>query len=315
MFISVSRIDCLLTGKGRTMLVKTFLKFSFLIFFIVTFGIPAFPRAYSPEKDFEPEKIKGFINYLIENREYYRASVEVERLKSYYPDYIKQHQYTAAINYLMYKGEAYEEIYGISDSDNKDDYLAEKISIFFKIDSLIKMRMYDKAERLIPPDTGGDDVFFKSLFEKRKMYFSLMGKEYGNLKNNVSQYNNYRDQAVYSEYIHNRKKDPWKGMAAGIIPGMGYVYAGEQGTGITAMIVTGLGAALTAASWKNDIKPLSIVSGTVTSLFYGGSIIGGYRETLRYNRGLMERLDLKLQRDFDFNSDVEEVYFRFGLKN
>jgi hypothetical protein len=297
------------------MLLKIFVKFSVAVFFIIISNISASPQTYFPEQDFKPEKITGFIYYLIENREYYRASVEVERLKSYYPGYLKISEYTATINYLMYKGEAYELVARWSFDNSGNDDLSEKISLVFKIDSLIKINKYKEAESLVPSDLKGDELLFTGIFSRRKLYLTLMDNRYGGTAGNQHLRENYKELADYAEYIHGQKKHPWKGMAAGIIPGMGYVYAGEQGTGITAMIVIGLGAAVTALSWKHDVEPLGIVSGAATGFFYGGSIIGGYRETLRYNRGLMERLDLKLQRDFDFNSDTDKLFLRFGLKN
>jgi hypothetical protein len=297
------------------MLVNTFLKSSFTVFFIIISSISIFPENYAPEQDFEPEKITGFIYYLIENREYYRASVEVERLKSYYPDYLKTSEYTASMNYLMYKGEAYELISNWSSDNLKEDPLSEQISLVFKIDSLIKMKKYEEAERIIPSELAGNESFFHGIFSRRKLYFSLMGNRYVDTGNNQYLRENYKELADYADYIHEQKKKPWKGMAAGIIPGMGYIYAGEKGTGITAMIVIGLGSTLTAAFWRSNLEPLGIISGTVTGLFYGGSIIGGYRETSRYNRRLMERLDLKLQRDFDFSRDTDKIFIRFGLKN
>ncbi len=297
------------------MLLNIFLKSSFTVLFVITLSIYTFPKNYSPDQDFEPEKISGFIFYLIENREYYRASVEVERLKSYYPDYISTSEYTASMNYLMFKGNAYELITSWSSGDLKSDDVSEEISLIFKIDSLIKMNKYEEAERMVPVESPGNESFFSGIFSRRKLYFSLMGNRFGEIENNLYLQKNYKELTDYAEYIHEQKKNPWKGMAAGIIPGMGYIYAGEKGTGITAMIVIGLGSALTAASWRNNLEPLSIISGSVTGLFYGGSIIGGYRETLRYNRSLMERLDLRLQRDFDFNSDTDEIFIRFGIKN
>lgn len=128
-------------------------------------------------------------------------------------------------------------------------------------------------------------------------------------------FNNYDDLIRYSGYIYDLKKDPWKGMAAGIFPGMGYVYAGESGTGIVAMIVTGLGVSVTALGYSRGMEAFAVLSGTVTGLFYGGSIIGGYRETVRYNRNLMDRLDLSLQRDLEFDSDIDNIFVKFGIKN
>lgn len=297
------------------MLSKNFTQY--LLCFLLIFVINSFEvnSLASPDKDFGPEKISGFISFLILEREYYRASVEVERLKSYYPDYLNHNTYTATINYLMFKGAAYK---SILDSDNEeavDGTDANSIFFFFKIDSLIKLNKYEEAENLIPDSGILSDPFFNNILQKREIYLSLMNNPYSGEMRSKSVMHEYQEVLDFSAYIHNQKKNPWKGMAAGLIPGMGYIYAGETGTGITAMIVMGLGVAVAALGFSQGMEPLGIVSGTVTGLFYGGSIIGGYRETVRYNRGLMERLDLRLQKDLDFNRDIDEIFVRFGLKN
>lgn len=285
---------------------------SFLIFFINSSEVNSLS---SLEKDFEPEKISGFISFLIDEGEYYRASVEVERLRSYYPDYMTHNTYTATINYLMFKGAAYKSIIDSDIDQSIIDSESENISLLFKIDSLIKLNKNKEGRNLIPDRYDSGEPFFRNIFHKRKVYFSLMNDTYSNEIKSEPLSQGYLELSALSDYIHEQKKNPWKGMAAGIIPGMGYVYAGEKATGITAMIVICLGASVAALAYNHGMEPLGIVSGTVTGLFYGGSIIGGYRESVRYNRGLMERLDLRLQKGFYFNRDIDEIFIRFGLKN
>ena len=115
--------------------------------------------------------------------------------------------------------------------------------------------------------------------------------------------------------MHAKTKNPFIGMMAGIIPGMGYVYADESGTGIVAMIVIGAGAAITYASGRNGMEPLALISGVITFLFYGGSIAGGYMQTVKYNDRLMETLELRLDRELMPEKDLDEIYFKFGLSS
>lgn len=297
------------------MLVKNF--FQYLLCFVLVFLIIPLEinSLFSQDRDFEPDKISGFIFFLIKDRDYYRALVEVERLKSYYPDYLGHNTYAATTNYLMFKGGAYKLILDFNSDELVNDPDVNSISSLFKIDSLIKLKKYKEAENLIPYSGDLSDPVFNNIFHRREVYLSLINNTFSNEMYINSSVEEYREAADFSAYIHGQKKNPWKGMAAGLIPGMGYVYAGETGTGITAMIVIGLGAAVTALAFSQRMEPFGIVSGAVTGFFYGGSIIGGYRETVRYNRGLMERLDLRLQRDLGFDRDIDEIFIRFGLKN
>ena len=269
----------------------------------------------SHKYNFSPAEISGFITYLIYNREYYRASVEVERLMSYYPGYLTYTAYWASISYLMYKGEAYASIVEQEINYAGHDNLSGEIDAIFKIDSYLKLKKYSEAQKSAENIFFSSDEFLNRLIIKRGLYFSLYSNRCLTGENEVGGITEYNELLRYSRYIHDMKKDPWKGMVAGIIPGMGYVYAGESGTGIVAMIVIGLGTSITALSYGNGMDSFALLSGTVTSLFYGGSIIGGYRETLRYNNNLMERLDLRLQRDLEFDRDIDDIFIKFGIKN
>ena len=102
---------------------------------------------------------------------------------------------------------------------------------------------------------------------------------------------------------------------AGLVPGAGYFYAGERGTGIVAMIVIGAGSAVTYASYRNGLDSIAVISGLITFFFYGGSIAGGYMQTVKYNNRLMETLDLKLKRELMPERDLDEIYFKFGLNS
>jgi len=271
--------------------------------------------AVSPDYNFSPSAISGFITYLIYNREYYRASVEVERLKSYYPDHLSCPAYTASINYLMYKGGAYTSIAAQELDYSGKDNLSGEIAAIFKIDSYLKLKKFKEAQKTAEAISSFSDEFLKGLVIKRGLYFYLYNNSLPIVGNIEDYIDNYNELFRYSAYIHDMKKDPWKGVASGIIPGMGYVYAGESGTGIVAMIVIGLGASITTLSYRNNMDSFAVISGTVTGLFYGGSIIGGYRETLRYNNNLMDRLDLRLQRDFEFDRDIDDIFIKFGIRN
>jgi len=271
--------------------------------------------AVSPDYNFSPSEISGFITYLIYNREYYRASVEVERLKSYYPDHMSYSAYRASINYLMYKGGAYASIAAQEPDYRVKDNLSGEITAIFKIDSYLKLKKHNEAQKAAEAISLCSNEFLKRLVIKRELYFSLYNNSLSRGEDKEDFFNDYDELIRYSGYIHDMKKDPWKGLAWGIIPGMGYIYAGESGTGIVAMIVIGLGTSITALTYRNNMDSFALLSGTVTSLFYGGSIIGGYRETLRYNNNLMDRLDLRLQRDLEFDRDIDDIFIKFGIRN
>ena len=102
---------------------------------------------------------------------------------------------------------------------------------------------------------------------------------------------------------------------AGIIPGMGFVYAGERGTGLVSMLVILTGSAVTYTSYRDGWDSMALISGAITFFFYGGSILGGYMQSARYNDTLMQAFDMRLNRELMPERDLEEIYIKFGLNS
>lgn len=91
-----------------------------------------------------------------------------------------------------------------------------------------------------------------------------------------------------NNYAQGRDKQPWLGGVLGIVPGLGYFYAGEWANGLRSLILNGVfifGMVNTAQhnEW-GAFAPISFFEVT----WYTGSIYGGVDASYRYNR---ERLD------------------------
>jgi len=263
--------------------------------------------------DFTPDKISSFVCSLIGNREYYRAYVELLRMNSYYPSFLDASVFDITSNYLFYKSKRYNEITGFDASKIRDDFFIPMS--LFRIDSLIKLDKKEEAEsELIKLYGRTDSENYSDYLKKRSVYFSII-----NNKDSKTEFNNkftgYEELFVYSGDVYEQRKNPFLGALVGIIPGMGYTYAGEGGTGIVALIVIGAGSAVTYASYSNGLDSLAIISGVITFFFYGGSIAGGYMQTVKYNDRLMETLEMRLDRELMPERDLDEIYFKFGLNS
>jgi len=263
--------------------------------------------------DFTPNKISSFACSLIESGEYYRAYVELIRLKSYYPSAITSSAYDITSNYLFYKSKNYHDLLVFNSAEISDEiYIPLSL---FKIDSYIKMKKNNDAElELIKLYERPDSKYYMEYLKKRSFYLSILNNQYDEsiIKDKFTE---YKDLFIYSESIYEKRKNPFLGTLAGIIPGMGFVYAGESGTGIVSMIMIGLGSAVTYGSNRNDLDSVALISGVITFFFYGGSIAGGYMQTNRYNDRLMETLEMKVNRELMPEKDLEEIYFKFGLNS
>jgi len=262
-------------------------------------------------EEFTPEKISSFVCSLIDNGEYYRAYVELLRLNSFYPSYMNKQVYDVTANYLFYKSKKYHDLLKL-DYGQKDLYIPVSL---FRIDSLIRLDKKDKAEsELLKLYKSGTREEFIPYLKKRKLYLAVL-----NNKQDDPEFSDdtvaYEELFIFSKDIHQKQKTPAIGMLAGIMPGMGYIYAGETGTGIVSMIVIGAGCAVTYAAYRNGPQPLAVISGLITFFFYGGSIAGGYMQTVKYNSRLMETLELRLDRELMPEKDLDEIYFKFGLSS
>ena len=263
--------------------------------------------------DFTPEKISSFVCSLTENGEYYRAYVELLRLKSFYPSYIDDSVYNITSNYLFYKGKRYSDIIETDFSGIKDTiYIPFSL---FRIDSLIRLDKKNEAEsELAVLYSRPDSDIYAEYLKKRSLYISVLNNRKSTNPTDTAFYG-YKELSAYSDSIYEQQKNPFLGALAGVIPGMGYIYAGESGTGIVSMIVIGAGSAVTYASYNNGMDSLAVISGLITFFFYGGSIAGGYMQTVKYNDRLMDTLEMRLDRELLPERDLDEIYFKFGLNS
>ena len=262
------------------------------LFFIILFNTMAFAKSAAPlYDDFTPKKISSFACSLIQDGEYYRAYVELLRLNSFYPSYISGATFDITASYLFYKSKKYNDILNF-DFNEMNENMIVPLSIF-RIDSLFKLNKKDEAAAEISKLNNLDaSRQYTAYLSKREKYLAASMK--------------------FQDYDENMKK-PFVGLIAGIIPGMGYLYAGEKGTALVSIIIIGTGSAVTYASYKNGLSALSIITGTITFFFYGGSVVGGYMQCKKNNEYLANMLETKLQRELMLDRDLDEVYLKFGL--
>ena len=257
--------------------------------------------------DFTHKKISSFTCSLIQEGEYYRAYVELLRLNSFYPSYISDSTFDITASYLFYKSKRYNDIL---EFDFRETNLIPYS--FFKIDSLLKLNKKDEAAaELSKLDGIPGSKEYAAYLHKRKVFLSaLMNKGYDETNEEFFRYN---ELFQYSNSVHENRKRPFLGALAGIIPGMGYLYAGEKGTALVSLIIIGTGSAVTYASYQNGLSALSVISGTITFFFYGGSIVGGYMQCKKNNEYLTQMLEARLERELMLDRDLDEVYFKLGL--
>ncbi|HON78267.1 MAG TPA: hypothetical protein PK544_07230 [Spirochaetota bacterium] len=271
--------------------------------------------------EYSRDTILGFTRHLVRNGEYYRASVELERLAVFYPSTISIEQYSVSHMFLLMKGHQYRQVAASGNIDSGGP--AACVRTLLRSDAMLYASSYqDSAALLVNPGMQCDSTF-GAYFWKRRYVASLLGNrpeeasallETNNLPPDILQKKQlYRDMLSYSEGKLSRTVAPWKALWAGAVPGLGYACAGNRPTGIVAFVMVSVLSALTVASFKTDNEPLGVCFGAVAAFFYSGSIAGGYLEAKRNNRIIRENLRDSLCGDAGFAEDWDRLNNEYGL--
>jgi hypothetical protein len=271
--------------------------------------------------EYSKVNILGFINHLVSKEEYYRAFVELKRIESYYPGYIKKENLYTTELFLLFKGHQYPEILAKEFTGVEPNTRA--IHSIFAIDSMIERSEFFKAKTIL--DSTGYSGYNKDinlfLFKRTILSYLLLNmidNASAIAKNNLlhSDTDNYKikfsELAEYSTNYYNAYKKPYNAIVFGTIPGMGYVYAGQKATGLIALVLVSALSTLTYYSFKTDNKPAGIFVGAAASFFYGGSIVGGYLSTRKYNESVTENMKNSLSTKLDIKEDRDRIYNIYG---
>ncbi len=170
------------------------------------------------------------------------------------------------------------------DSVSKESALFPK-STFFNSLSNAHIGNYSKANTILEAfsDTVSD---FKELYHYERAGLALLERDYEKYKYH-SQNFTYQDfrlieqekalKETYNTLINHKHKSPWvAGIASAIVPGLGKVYAGSYGEGVSSFVLIGSLAAVTTENWVKN-GPLNwktLVFGAIGAVFYVGNIYG-----------------------------------------
>lgn len=96
---------------------------------------------------------------------------------------------------------------------------------------------------------------------------------------------------IYNLRYDAPQKSPWLAAAASaLVPGLGKIYAGRTGEGISSFLLTGAMGAITAEHWIKDGPKdwKTIVPGILTAFLYIGNIYGSYMSVSIYNASIYD---------------------------
>lgn len=94
---------------------------------------------------------------------------------------------------------------------------------------------------------------------------------------------------IYKSRYESRSKSPvLAALASAVVPGLGKIYAGKTGEGVSSLLLIGACSAITAEHWVKDGVSdwKTILPGLITAALYIGNIYGSYMSVSIYNTDL-----------------------------
>lgn len=277
---------------------------------ITLFAIAA-SRAYAVEspEEFSFGNILGFAGACAEAGDYYRAYWELDRLVSYYPGKLDENTVIISKCWFLFMGKRYDvlkELAGLRSFGPSE-------GIFFA-DGFFASKDYTGMSALISHQTFDID---SDIVRKRKFLAALGLQDYDGLteleKLYGENYSAYRDLSEYAGERFSHKKSPFLAAALGLFPGGGYFYSGSKFTGLAAFAVVSLSGVLSWAAFVTGNKLTAVSICVIGTLFYGGSILGGYMEAVKYNRALKTSVMRDCADRLDIIGDLKKIYDEEGI--
>lgn len=267
-------------------------------------------------EEYSAKSIAAFTRFLIDHKEYYRALVELKRLGSMAPGYISPLAYRVTENYLLFRGKQYRDILGAPATGG--DPLPSAVDSLFRYDAAAALHEYGTADQILGSWGPGAEPFLDRCLKKRKLYSLLQSRRYTDAAalcdaTKDPEFGACRELIEQARLGLSRERKPWLAAVLGIVPGMGYMYAGEYATGIFAFFLIAADAVMTYFAFRSHNTMIGCVTGVIGGFFYAGSIAGGYLAAQRFNLGLADQGDSGLAGSFQFDRDRDEVLKRHGI--
>ncbi len=281
-----------------------------LMFFFLT--VPALLSA----EEYSAKGIAAFTRYLIGHKEYYRALVELKRLKSMAPDYLAPSVFTVTENYLLFHGKQYRDILG--GPARESGQLPAGVGPLFRYDAAVALHDYKRAESILSSWSNVSEPYIDSCLKKRRLFSFLAARRYDEAAAlcgvpSAPDYSACRELIDQARAGFSNEKKPWLAAVLGIVPGMGYVYAGDYATGIFAFILITIDVIMTYFAFQTHNDIVGYFTGVIGGFFYAGSIAGGYIAAQRFNLGQKNSMGDSLSGKFHFDQDRDEIFNRHGI--
>ncbi|MDO9553276.1 membrane protein insertion efficiency factor YidD [Rhodonellum sp.] len=260
-----------------------------------------YPAKFSKNITFYDDKNDTtFFLSLINAKDYESAIIEYKRLV-HFGEKNKQ-VLILELNHLI-------ALNAIGEHEKLIFYFENRLEDHIKKEPEILLELADARFRLNNFEDAISTLTAINLHDKYYPYKNLLsGVSYAYLNNYeaaLTEFNDVDQDFIYLDYAKSnvliinsietfKRKKPYIAGVLGLVPGGGYFYAGQNTTGLTSLILTGLMGYASYTSFKTGNHGVGILAGIFTVTFYSGSITGGINSIKRQNLNKEKNLKSKL---------------------
>jgi hypothetical protein len=292
-----------------------------VVLLLVLLASPPLLRAEKFPDEYRAGNLLGFASFLIDRGEYYRARTELRRIESLYPGKIPESAIRVSELYCLFRGKRYREL--VEEKRATEAGAAACAGLVFSFDAACALADATLAASLLPSHADPCPNEFELFLWKRRFLSAIASNDPGSAAlmlegKDVPLPDGMERQRFENILNYGRERlssisSPSRALWAGIVPGAGYAYAGNAATGIVAFVVVTVLSSVTYAAFRTDNRPLGVVFGAAATFFYGGSVAGGYLESRRRNRLVMESMLDNIADDARLADDRERLYRDYGI--
>lgn len=282
-----------------------------VFFFFQIIVMPLFSQQTAIPEEYSQKSLLKFIKNLDNENDYYRARSEINRFINYYPDTSLKNNLLASSWYYTFQLKEYNRI----DSPSTDSVDLNNYNLLLHADALWQQNNFGELKSFLSGSSIPADNLY---FTKRRFAIMLVNKEYTEsetfIKNNFQNSTDaYLALIKQTQLANHHYKSMVVAGFAGIFPGGGYLYSGNIGTGVMALVIVGFYTTVTVLSFLTENYVLGGVCAGVTGAFYGGSILGGIMQTSKYNQRLQLEITYNIGETLSFSRDRRDLHKQLGL--
>jgi len=265
-----------------------------ILLIVFTLNGMIFPQLNDSLNFHSPDNINKFADHLYYSKDYFRASLEYERLLNFVPNDTTVFK----IGLAKQNGKQYNlALSDFNDLINKKSLLSESYIQYYKT---LFLAEYDSLLITSYSNRFYDEVAYHDI---HKLYFlslirsgQIKGKDFELLERF-----NKEEKTVLKRFLERKIQPDHKSpilaaVLSSVIPGLGKIYTARYEEGIAAFLLTTVFGYLSYTNFEADHKIRGWIFAGTSFLFYAGNIYGSAASANIYNAAVNLRFDT----DFNF---------------